>query len=636
MQTLRAENLTRTYGEKTLFHDISFIVNEHDRIGVIGVNGSGKTNLLDVLAGITTPEAGQLVMPKNYTIGYLKQKPELDQNLTVIDAVLAGSQQVFRTIRHYEQTLAAYADHPEDQATQKAYVAAEDRMNQEDAWTAESDVKTILTQLHITDLTQTVSQMSGGQQKRVGLAQVLIQSPDLLLLDEPTNHLDFDSIEWLESYLASYKGALIVVTHDRYFLDQVANQMFELSFGELHKYTGNYQDFVQAKAERVARDVLAEHKQQQLYKKELAWMRAGAPARSTKQQGRINRFNDLKDNLNTLQVDNDVDISLGQQRLGKKVIELKDASLQFDRQTILDHFSMLIQANDRIGITGINGAGKSSLLNVIAGRLPLDSGTVTIGETVKMAYYTQQTEPIPGDKRIINYLQDVGETVLNKQGEHVSVTELLEEFLFPRSMHGTLIRKLSGGEQRRLYLLKLLMQQPNVLLLDEPTNDLDIGTLTVLENYLDDFSGTVITVSHDRYFLDKVGTKLLIFDGQGHIERYSGRFSSYLKDQKDAAKPAAKVTATKTTAKPVTDDSTAPLAKKAKVKLTYAEQLEYDKIEGVIEQLDSHKSEIEAAMAANASDYGKLADLQKELTKTEQTIDEKMDRWDYLSQYAEA
>ncbi|WP_195480238.1 ABC-F family ATP-binding cassette domain-containing protein [Lactiplantibacillus plantarum] len=636
MQTLRAENLTRTYGEKTLFHDISFIVNEHDRIGVIGVNGSGKTNLLDVLAGITAPEAGQLVMPKNYTIGYLKQKPELDQNLTVIDAVLAGSQQVFRTIRHYEQTLAAYADHPEDQATQKAYVAAEDRMNQEDAWTAESDVKTILTQLHITDLTQTVSQMSGGQQKRVGMAQVLIQSPDLLLLDEPTNHLDFDSIEWLESYLASYKGALIVVTHDRYFLDQVANQMFELSFGELHKYTGNYQDFVQAKAERVTRDVLAEHKQQQLYKKELAWMRAGAPARSTKQQGRINRFNDLKDNLNTLQVDNDVDISLGQQRLGKKVIELKDASLQFDRQTILDHFSMLIQANDRIGITGINGAGKSSLLNVIAGRLPLDSGTVTIGETVKMAYYTQQTEPIPGDKRIINYLQDVGETVLNKQGEHVSVTELLEEFLFPRSMHGTLIRKLSGGEQRRLYLLKLLMQQPNVLLLDEPTNDLDIGTLTVLENYLDDFAGTVITVSHDRYFLDKVGTKLLIFDGQGHIERYSGRFSSYLKDQKDAAKPAAKATATKTTAKPVTDDSTAPLAKKAKVKLTYAEQLEYDKIEGVIEQLDSHKSEIEAAMAANASDYGKLADLQKELTKTEQTIDEKMDRWDYLSQYAEA
>lgn len=630
MQTLRAENLTRTYGEKTLFKTISFIINEHDRIGVIGVNGSGKTSLLDVLAGITTPEAGELVMPKNYEIGYLKQQPELDENLTVIDAVLAGSQQVFRTIRHYEQMLTAYGQHPEDPQAQQAYLDAETKMNQEDAWTAESDVKTILTQLHITDLSQTVKTMSGGQRKRVGLAQVLIQSPDLLLLDEPTNHLDFDSIEWLETYLSSYKGALMVVTHDRYFLDQVANQMFELSFGELYKYTGNYQAFVQAKAERVARDVTAEHKQQQLYKKELAWMRAGAPARSTKQQGRINRFNDLKGNLNTLQVDNDVDISLGQQRLGKKVIELKNASLKFEDQTILNDFSMLIQANDRIGITGINGAGKSSLLNVIAERLPLDSGTVTIGETVKMAYYTQQTEPIPGDKRIITYLQEIGENVLNKQGERVSVTELLEEFLFPRSMHGTLIRKLSGGEKRRLYLLKLLMQQPNVLLLDEPTNDLDIGTLTVLENYLANFAGTVITVSHDRYFLDKVGTKLLIFDGQGQIERYAGRFSSYLKDQKEATKPAA--SKSKPAAEKVAVKADKP---KEKVKLTYAEQLEYGKIEGVIEDLDSHKSELQTAMADNASDYGKLADLQKELTATEKSIDEKMDRWDYLSQYAD-
>ncbi|VDG24278.1 ABC-F family ATP-binding cassette domain-containing protein [Lactiplantibacillus mudanjiangensis] len=632
MQTLRAENLTRTYGEKTLFNDISFIVNEHDRIGVIGVNGSGKTNLLDVLAGVTAPEAGELIKPKNYEIGYLTQQPALNEELTVIDAVLAGSQQVFRTIRHYEQTLADFADNPEDPATQRAYSDAETKMNQEDAWNAESDVKTILTQLHITDLKQPVKTLSGGQRKRVGLAQVLIQSPDLLLLDEPTNHLDFDSIEWLETYLSSYKGALIVVTHDRYFLDQVANQMFELSFGELYKYTGNYQDYVQAKAERVARDITAEHKQQQLYKKELAWMRAGAPARSTKQQGRINRFNDLKGNLNTLQVDHDVDISLGQQRLGKKVIELKNASLTFDQQPILNDFSMLIQANDRIGITGLNGAGKSSLLNVIAGKLPLDSGTVTIGETVKMAYYTQQTEPIPGDKRIINYLQDVGETVLNKQGEHVSVTELLEEFLFPRSMHGTLIRKLSGGEKRRLYLLKLLMQQPNVLLLDEPTNDLDIGTLTVLENYLDNFVGTVITVSHDRYFLDKVGTKLLIFNSNGEIEGYAGRFSSYLEDQKESA---AKATTTKTKAKTETEEPVAAKPKE-KVKLTYAEQLEYDKIEGVIEKLDNHKSELEQAMADNASDYGKLADLQKDLTATETEIDEKMNRWDYLSQYAQA
>lgn len=504
MQTLRIENLTKTYGDKTLFQDASFIINEHDRIGLIGTNGSGKTTFLNTISGFDPADSGELIAPNNYRISYLKQQPELDPEKTIMEAVFDGAAPVFQTIKHYEQALTAYSNDPENEKLQKRYDEAEAKMNQEDAWSADSDIKTILTQLHINDWHQKIKTLSGGQVKRVGLAQVLIQEPDLLILDEPTNHLDFDSIAWLENYLASYKGALLVVTHDRYFLDQIANQIIELSFGKLYFYTGNYQDFVDQKAKRVERELTAEHKQQQLYKKELAWMRTGAKARTTKQQARINSFNELKENLNKVQVDGKVDINLGQQRLGKKVLELKHASLNLDEHAILKDFDLLIQAGDRIGITGGNGAGKSSLLNVLAGKLALDSGKLITGETVKIAYYQQKTEDIPEDKRVISYLNDVAQTIVNKDGEHVSTTQLLEQFLFPRSMHGTLIKKLSGGEKRRLYLLKLLMMQPNVLILDEPTNDLDIGTLTVLEDYLDQFQGTVITVSHDRYFLSLI------------------------------------------------------------------------------------------------------------------------------------
>ncbi|KRK38911.1 ABC-F family ATP-binding cassette domain-containing protein [Levilactobacillus parabrevis] len=631
MQTLRAENLHRTYGEKILFDNLNFIINEHDRIGLIGVNGSGKTSLLDTLAGISNEQSGELSTPKDYSIGYLTQKPNLDENLTVMDAVFSGDQPVFATIRRYEAALATYGAHPEDAKAQQRYLDAEAQMNEEEAWTAESDVKTILTQLKITDLSQSIKTMSGGQIKRVGLAQVLIQSPDLLLLDEPTNHLDFDSIAWLQQYLASYKGALLVVTHDRYFLDQIANQIWELDFGKLYQYPGNYQAYVQEKAERVSQEAEADQKQQQLYKKELAWMKAGAKARSTKQQARINRFNDIASNVGTRQVQSNVSISLGQQRLGKKVIELKEANLSLGGHTILKDFSDLIQGGERIGISGENGAGKSSLLNVIAQRLPLDSGIVTIGETVKMAYYTQQIEPIPDDKRMINYLSEVGQNVTDKAGNSVSVTELLEQFLFPRFMHGTLIRKLSGGEKRRLYLLKLLMEQPNVLLLDEPTNALDISTLTVLEDYISQFAGTVITVSHDRYFLDKVADRLLIFDGNGQIDRYSGQFSAYLDDAQKASK--AKSKPAKEKADQPADD--APAKPKKKVKLTYAEQKEWEGIEAVIDGLESQKSEVQTAMNANGANYDKLADLQAQLDDLDKQLDEKMERWEYLSEYAE-
>lgn len=632
MQTMRAEGLTSTYGEKTLFKDVNFIINENDRIGLIGVNGSGKTSLLNVISGETSPEKGTITKPNDYTIGYLKQQPELDEGKTIMEAILEGQQPVFKTIRAYEDALKKFSDHPEDPQAIDRYTKMQAKMDQEDAWEADSQVKTILTQLKIKDTSQKIAELSGGQQKRVGLAQVLIEQPDLLLLDEPTNHLDLDSVIWLQDFLKSYKGAVLVVTHDRYFLDQVTNHIWELSFGNLYHYEGNYQDFVAKKAERVELAQETEKKNQQLYKKELAWMRTGAKARSTKQKGRINRFHELEGKVGNLKVDQDISINLGSQRLGKDVIKFENANLQLGDHRILKDFNWLVQAGDRIGITGENGAGKTSLLNVIAQRVPLDSGVLKIGETVKLGYYTQQTEGVDDSKRMISFLSEIAENVTDKDGNKISVTQLLERFLFPRFMHGTLIRKLSGGEKRRLYLLKILMQQPNVLLLDEPTNDLDIGTLTVLEDYLDNFAGTVITVSHDRYFLDKVADDLLIFHGNGQIQRYTGRFTDYLKEQQAAkdSQQAAKETVKKT--KPAPKEK--PAAKK-KTKLTYAEQLEWNHIDDDLDQLDQKHQDLEKQMVAAASDYTKLADLQKQLNEVQKQIDEKTARWEYLSNFVD-
>lgn len=627
MQTFRADDLTSTYGEKTLFEKISFLINENDRIGLIGTNGSGKTSLLNVISGQVGAEAGQITTPNDYSIGYLKQQPELDESLTILDAIFSGAQKVFVTIRLYEAALEEYSQNPEDEGAVDRFTRAQAQMDAQDAWTAESEVKTILTQLKITNLNQKISTLSGGQKKRVGFAQILIEAPDLLLLDEPTNHLDLESIVWLQSYLKSYRGAVIIVTHDRYFLDEVANQIWELSFGALYKYSGNYQSFVAQKAERVAREAEQEHKQTQLYQKELAWMRTGAKARSTKQKGRINHFNELQDSIGNVQTDENIAIDLGQQRLGKDVIEITNGGLTLGNHKILDDFNLLVQAGDRIGITGENGTGKSSLLNVLAGKLPLDSGVVKIGETVKFGYYTQQTEPIDGDKRMLSYLSDVAETVTDSNGDSVSSTQLLERFLFPRFMHGTLIRKLSGGEKRRLFLLKILMSQPNVLLLDEPTNDLDIGTLTILEDYLDTFAGTVITVSHDRYFLDKVADRLMVFSGQGQIDSYNGLYTDYLAKQNETVAAPEKV-------KPATSQSEEKPTEKKK-KLTYSEQKEWETIETEIEELDEKQTDLKRLMEENGADYSKLSEYQEELTKVSKLADEKMARWEYLSEYAE-
>lgn len=627
MQMLRADDLTSTYGEKTLFDHISFLIKEHDRIGLIGVNGSGKTSLLNVISGHTSAEEGNIDHPHDYTIGYLEQQPPLDPEKRIIDAVLAGGQPLFRLIRQYENLVGNFSGTTEEN---DRLAVLQRQMDQQDAWEVQSRVETVLTQLKIKDMGVKIGEMSGGQQKRVGLAQVLIQQPDLLLLDEPTNQLDIDSIVWLQDYLAKYRGAVMIVTHDRYFLDQVANQIWELSFGKLYKYDGNYQDYVAEKAAREERETTAEHKRQQLYKHELAWMKKGAKARSTKQKGRINRFHELSQTVGTLQTEDKLDIGLGSTRLGHDVLELKDASLKVGSHNIFQHFNLLIEAGERLGISGNNGAGKSSLLNVLAGRLPLDGGTLKVGETVKIGYYTQQTEPIDEDKRVINYLSEVAETIYDDQGQKISVTQLLERFLFPRFMHGTLIRKLSGGEKRRLYLLKILMQQPNVLLLDEPTNDLDISTLTVLEDYLDHFAGTVITVSHDRYFLDKVADQLLIFQGNGQIQPATGLFTDYLKKAADQLSRQQKPQQ-KTKQKQAKLQST----KAAKHKLTYKEQVEWRGLEPAIEKLDQRSSELNDEMAANGDNYEKLAELQKELDEVNAENHRKMARWEYLSQFVD-
>ncbi|MFZ2380383.1 ABC-F family ATP-binding cassette domain-containing protein, partial [Leuconostoc falkenbergense] len=598
MKQFRVENLNSTYGEKVLFNDVSFLITAGDRVGLIGVNGSGKTSLLNAISGVAPADSGTVTTQNDYRIGYLTQSPTLDDNALVMDAILSGEQPVFQTIRDYENALRQFSNQPTDEKVAQNFEKAQDAMDRDDAWTTESQIKTILTQLHMPDLHHKISDLSGGQRKRVGLAQVLIEAPDLLILDEPTNHLDFDSIAWLEKYLSSYKGAVLTVTHDRYFLDAVATRIFELSFGDLFEYQGNYQDYMQKKAERVAQNQLAEHKQQQLYKQELAWMRKSARARTTKQKGRENAFAELASQMGTLQTDEDVTVNLGQQRLGKKVIVIEHADIQFGDKTILNDFNLRVSAGDRIGITGANGAGKSTFLNAIAGLVPLTSGMIELGDTVKMAYYTQMTEEIPDDKRVIAYLTDVAGSVKDKDGNQISVSELLEQFLFPPFMHGTLIRKLSGGEKRRLYLLKLLLQQPNVLLLDEPTNDLDIGTLTVLEDFLSNFDGAVITVSHDRYFLDKVANQLYMFEGNGVVNRFDGLFSAYL--------------ATHETVNQVKVNKPKPIIvnQSTKKKLTYNEKKEWETIETDIEKLENRINEIPDEMATFGTDYVKLGDLQ--------------------------
>lgn len=627
LKELRVENLTKTYGEKVLFDHISFIIHEKDRIGLIGVNGTGKSNLLKLLANHDLIESGEIFSSDDYRIGYLSQTTEFPEELTIAESIFSGDNAMLQAVKNYELALVRLAKNGEDPKVQADYAKAEERMNKENAWDADVHAKMILQQLNLPDMGRKIKELSGGQKKRVGLAQVLIQEPDLLLLDEPTNHLDYSAIKWLEGFLKQYHGAVVLVTHDRYFLDQVTNRIFELSFGKLHEYTGNYEQYILARAEREEIEKQQEYKRKQLYKQELAWMRAGVQARGTKQQARQDRFHELKENLNQVQENGKIDLSLHHQRLGKKVFVLEEASYQIDGQKMLDHFNLIVQPRDRIGITGKNGAGKSTFLNILAQKVPLDSGILEIGETVKMAYYTQYNEPMDENMRMIQYLQETAEEVKQADGSVISVTEMLERFLFPRHTHGTLVRKLSGGEKRRLFLLKLLLSAPNVLLLDEPTNDLDIETLTILEDYIRDFNGAVIAVSHDRYFLDKTMDKLLVFEGDAQIDTYYGALSEYL-DQQQA------VTKTKSPA-PKEKQSKPRQETKEKTKLSYMEQKEWATIEAELEELENKIRIVDEEMVTHGADFAKLQELQKEKETLEKELEEKYERWEYLSQYAD-
>ncbi|MGL5685682.1 MAG: ABC-F family ATP-binding cassette domain-containing protein, partial [Vagococcus fluvialis] len=560
---------------------------------------------------------------------YLSQQVDFDENLTVLDTVFQGDTPIIRAVKAYEQALTNLELNGEDPKFQKQYQKAEELMNQEDAWLADTNAKTILSKLGILFLDKKVGELSGGQKKRLGLAQVLIEAPDLLLLDEPTNHLDYQSIRWLENYLKDYKGALIVTTHDRYFLDRVTNKIMELSQGNLYEYPGNYQAYLAMRAEREETEATQAHKKKQLFKQELAWMRAGIKARGTRQQARVDRFHDLKKEVSHSGSSEQLEIGINTKRLGKKVLEIKEASYEIVEKPILKDFDLLIQSRERLGITGENGAGKSTLLNLIAGKLELDSGEIELGETVRIGYYTQENEGLDESKRMISYLQEQAEMVEQKDGSSISTTELLERFLFTRNMHGTVISNLSGGEKRRLYLLKILIQQPNVLLLDEPTNDLDIETLTILEDYIEHFQGAVISVSHDRYFLDKTMNKLLVFKGNTEIEPFFGTMSDYL--EAHTLDKNSKVE-NKVVKEAIVVETNVPKEKK---KLTYMEQKEWDSIEDDIESLEEKIESIQEDMLTHSSDALKLQELQKEVTLTETVLEEKMSRWEYLSQYIE-
>lgn len=617
MSHLIVSKLTKTVGDKTLFQNIEFTIYEGERAGLIGINGTGKSTLLSILAKREDADDIQMEHPNKYRIAYLPQEPEFEEGVTVLQAVFSGDSPTIQLNREYEETVSQLSKNPESTELQNKLFALTQKMDSEKAWEVNSLAKQALTKLGITNYDEYVHNLSGGQQKRVALSKVLIEPADLYLLDEPTNHLDVESIEWLQEMLLRLKGAIIFITHDRYFLDNVSTHIYELANQTLYFHKGNYESYLEAKAIREEMQASTQAKLRNRYRNELAWIRRGAKARTTKQKARIQRFEELGDKIDKKSKDEELSMALATRRLGKKVMEGEKISKAFGDKVIIKDFEFLLQQGDRIGIVGLNGYGKTTLLNILAGEIQPDSGEVVVGPTVKTAYFKQLLPNMNENQRMIDYIREASNDIKDSEGVHYSAAQMLERFLFPLHTHGTPIGKLSGGERKRLHLLRLLMEQPNVLLLDEPTNDLDIQTLGVLEDFIEHFSGVVITISHDRFFLDRIAKKLWILDGKGNVTETLDQYTEYLEKQqveKKVEKKEEKVVAK-------------PAKVQEKKKISYKDKKEWETLTEKIEYLEKEIHRTEQEMVEASSDYTKLQELTNRLDELQEEYEEAFDRW---------
>ena len=630
---LTIENLCKTYGEKVLFNNVNFSLSDGDKVGIVGVNGTGKSTFIKVIASIVPKDSGTITTGKNTKISYLEQDKVFEPEHTVLMEVFKGTQPLMRALYDYELALQASQKNPQDIDLQKKIITLSSKIDELNGWQLESDAKTILTKLGIMDFSAKTKTLSGGQQKRLALATALIQPCDLLLLDEPTNHLDSETIAWLEEYLRKLKTALIMVTHDRYFLDSVATKILELDKGNSYIYTGNYTQFLELKNQRLEREEASEQKRQNFLRNELKWIRRGAQARSTKQRARIQRFEEVKNQK--VNIDHSkIEIGMATSRLGRTVIELENVNYAVDDKTIVKDFTYTVLRNDRIGILGPNGSGKTTLLNIIAGKLAPTSGTVTIGQTVKIGYFTQKNVAMDEKLRPIEYIKEEANYLTLADGTKLSASQLMERFLFPGTLQWTPIAKLSGGEKRRLYLLRILMSAPNVLLLDEPTNDLDLETMSILEEFIDNFNGAIIFVSHDRFFIDRLADKVFVYQKDGSLRQYPGGYS-YYKGIEEQEQQALQVQTQQSMPKKEVKPAKTREKANAPKKLSFKEQREYDEIEAVIAETEGELKVVQLQMTQNASDYGKLNELTKEETRLQEKLDYLMERWAYLEEIVE-
>ena len=623
---LTVENLSKSYGEKILFENINFTIDNGDKIGLVGVNGTGKSTFIKTIAGLVTPDYGSMIKARGLQIECLLQDAELEPDNTVLMEVFKGNQPIMKVLAQYEQAL-KISETENNKLLQDEVLKLSQEIDRLDGWKIESDAKIVLTKLGITDFSQKIKNLSGGQKKRVALAASLINICDLLILDEPTNHLDSETIIWLEEYLAKYKGALLMVTHDRYFLDNVATKILELDRGSSYIYQGNYSQFLEGKLQREDIAMASERKRQNLYRTELAWIKRGAKARTTKQKARIDRFEELRQQKFSVNTDK-IEIGMGTSRLGKMIIEIENLTFNYQDKKIIENFSYNLLRNDRIGIIGNNGLGKSTLLNLIAGKLEPTTGNIKIGQTVKIGYFSQETIDMDERLRAIEYIKETAHFITLADGTKLSASQLMEKFLFSGDLQWTYIGKLSGGEKRRLYLLKILIDEPNILLLDEPTNDLDMQTLSILEDFIDNFNGAIIFVSHDRYFIDRLAQKSFIFEGDGKIRISNGGYSDY----KDNIELESEIESPKVEKLETTNKNKAESAKK---KLNFKEQREYSEIEAVIAEVESYIKVLEGQINSAGSNFELLQQLTKDEIAAREKLDYLLERWAYLEEIAQ-